>query len=226
MRQVGQLDNGKRSFYSQMRTTVLPGWFVGMAALENALSTGSEKAAAIISAAETLFDQNGFAETGMDAIRDVAGASLKTIYKYYPSRDLLIGAVLQHRHDRYLEDLSNTIPGDGGPDVVLHIFDHLDEWFERHGARGCLFFRALSAYPQSEPVKNAVVDFKNRYRASIRRIVSRAGMEPVEDIAQVLFVLAEGATASAATLGTEKAVACAQAAARSFIEDICTTARA
>ena len=60
-----------------------------MAALENALSTGSEKAAAIISAAETLFDQNGFAETGMDAIRDAAGASLKTIYKYYPSRDLL-----------------------------------------------------------------------------------------------------------------------------------------
>jgi TetR/AcrR family transcriptional regulator, mexJK operon transcriptional repressor len=53
------------------------------------------KRAAILAAARALFQERGFAGTPTDAVVARAGVSKETLYRYYPSKDRLLVAVMQ-----------------------------------------------------------------------------------------------------------------------------------
>lgn len=51
---------------------------------------------------ERAFASHGFAEPSVDTLRDAAGVSLRTLYRYMPSRADMVMAALEHRHRRYM----------------------------------------------------------------------------------------------------------------------------
>ena len=66
----------------------------------------------IAASLEKAFSQYGFAEPSVPQLKNACEVSLRTLYKYYPSKEAMIVAALEHRHQRYLSFLlEESIPG-------------------------------------------------------------------------------------------------------------------
>jgi TetR/AcrR family transcriptional repressor of mexJK operon len=73
-----------------------------------------EKQAQILAAAGTLFQQRGFEGTSTDAVAALAGVSKETLYRYYPSKERLLVAVMR---DIAVEGLFTGTPPELPPDA-------------------------------------------------------------------------------------------------------------
>ena len=56
----------------------------------------------IAASLELAFSHYGFAEPSVAKLKTACNVSLRTLYKHYPSKEAMIVAALQHRHQRYL----------------------------------------------------------------------------------------------------------------------------
>ena len=61
---------------------------------------------------ERAFARHGFAGPSVDDLRDAAGVSLRTLYRYVPSRAEMVLAALEHRHQRCLTRIFGESPDD------------------------------------------------------------------------------------------------------------------
>lgn len=138
---------------------------------------------------EACFVENGFQEPGVDALRDAAGVSLRTLYKYYPSREAMIIGALEHRHERYLSFLQDGVPSPG-KDAVDHLFSRIEDWMQRECGTCCLFLNALAAHPSNDEIRKTVT----RHKDETRNLIAQLSGRP--DLADQLFLLHEGATAA------------------------------
>ena len=138
---------------------------------------------------EACFVENGFQEPGVDALRDAAGVSLRTLYKYYPSREAMIIGALEHRHDRYLTFIQEGVPS-SGKEAVEHFFNRIEEWMKQECGICCLFLNALAAHPSNDEIRKTVA----RHKDETRKLMAQLSGRP--DLADQLFLLHEGATAA------------------------------
>ena len=68
-----------------------------------------DKQQLLIETSLQLFNRHGFHATGIDTIMAVSGVSKTTLYKYFRSKELLILAVLEYRHQNLVELFDSTI---------------------------------------------------------------------------------------------------------------------
>jgi len=88
----------------------------------------------------------GFAEPSVEDLRDAAGVSLRTLYKYTPSRNEMVYAALEYRHARYLAHVFDALPDD--PEAALPaLMDRIAAWMTDETTHGCLFHAAVAAAP-------------------------------------------------------------------------------
>ena len=156
----------------------------------------TETATAIASRLETCFVERGFIEPGVDALRDAAGVSLRTLYKYFPSRDAMVIGALQHRHDRYLSFIEHGAPARGTASIA-YVFERVESWMTEECGMGCLFLNALAAHPSSKEIRETVT----RQKDGTRSLMGRRSGRP--ELADALFLLHEGATAAWPIMGHE-----------------------
>lgn len=148
----------------------------------------------IASNLETAFSQSGFAQPSVAQLKTACNVSLRTLYKYFPSKELMIIAALDHRHHRYLELLSHDLPA-AGIDSIMCIFERLAHWMENHANNGCMSLNALAAFPNNDEIKQAV----NGHKKQLMQLLAQQSMQP--NLANELFILHEGVSNSWATLG-------------------------
>ncbi|MDO6780196.1 MULTISPECIES: TetR/AcrR family transcriptional regulator [unclassified Marinovum] len=111
---------------------------------------------------ERAFASRGFAEPSVDDLRDAAGVSLRTLYKYTPSRAEMVLAALEFRHRRYLVHVFDGLPSD--PQRALDaIFGRVGDWMATETAHGCLFHAAVAADPGSAPLRGLL----DRHKAEV-----------------------------------------------------------
>lgn len=170
----------------------------------------------IASDLERSFSAQGFAEQGVEALRAEADVSLRTLYKYFPSREAMIVGALEHRHSTYFEWLA------GGPsegiDCVLYPLQRLGDWLSEVANTGCLFLNALAEYPESEAINRIVLSHKADLADEFRkRLLHVAPGQDTQQIADTLFLLHEGMTQAARLQGREKAIDAAMSAARAAL---------
>lgn len=164
----------------------------------------------IIAKCETVFDDNGFAASGMDALTATAGVSTRTLYKYVGSKTELTVAVLTARMDRFFDH--------GEVSTIDDLFAHLHSWIGVEGARGCLFLRAQAEADDSQTeVRAAVADYRRRLRLLIADSVYMELGRGDPDLSEQVLILYEGATSAASYRG-QQAVTAARRAARSLLE--------
>ncbi len=175
----------------------------------------------IASDLERSFAAQGFAEQGVEALRAAADVSLRTLYKYFPSREAMIVGSLEHRDHAYFDWLA------GGPeqgvDHVLHPLVRLGDWLAEVANTGCLFMNALAEYPDSAAIAITVRAHKARLADEFKvRLERIAPDRDTRCLAETLFLLHEGMTQAARFQGRERATEAAMRAARAALaaEDI------
>jgi AcrR family transcriptional regulator len=83
----------------------------------------------IINTAAALFAAQGFAATSMEQVASACQAGKDTIYRRFPSKLALFGAVLGHAHARWIDELNlfmEKFPQNGDP---LDRLKHVARWF-------------------------------------------------------------------------------------------------
>ncbi len=127
---------------------------------------------AIVTGLERAFVSQGFAQPSVDDLREAAGVSLRTLYKYYPSREAMILGALEHRHDRYVHRLLDALPAD--PREALDaIFERVAGWMREEASHGCLFHGAVAAVPDSAGLRELLERHKEEVA---RRAAAAAGL--------------------------------------------------
>ncbi len=171
-----------------------------------------DKRAQILAAADRAFQEEGFQGVGIDRILAPLGASTRTLYKHFGSKDGLAAAVLADRDRRFLAALSE------GPGLaqrpVPALFDGLRRWMAAEGTHGCLFLRALGEYAgRGGGIAGQVRAHKAAVRAVIAARVAAELGRPDEAVSSQIWLLFEGATAAAVLAGADVVAAAEDAAA-------------
>lgn len=155
---------------------------------------------------ERAFAARGFAEPSVEDLRDSAGVSLRTLYKYTPSRSDMVLAALEHRHTRYLSHLFDALPP--VPEEALDaMFDRIGAWMATETAHGCLFHGAVAAEPGSAHLR----DLLSRHKAEVAHRAAKAAAVPGRETE--LLIIMEGLT-QAWALHRDSAVTSAKRLAR------------
>jgi len=162
--------------------------------------------ATIVQKAEAVFDQHGFAASGMDRVTAAAGVSTRTLYKHVGSKSALIETVLRERRRRFFAQVEGA--------TLQEIFDSLLRWIAAEGARGCFFLRAEGENGGHLPEVSEAVNEYHRLLGDLVAGSVRAelGTDNAELTEQIL-VLFEGATSAASYRGASAVHAASAAAA-------------
>lgn len=151
-----------------------------------------DKRTDIIAGAIRLFEAEGFRGIGIDRVLAASGASTRTLYKHFGSRDGLVLAVLEARHAAFKARLETQ------PDGIEALFNALRDWVEEHGTLGCMLLRARSEYAQaSDEIVSLVRRQKAEFRSEVAKRVELTLGRSDERLATQVWMLFEGATAAA-----------------------------
>lgn len=154
---------------------------------------------------ERAFVVHGFAEPNVETLRDAAGVSLRTLYKYTPSRDAMVRVALEHRHTRYIERIFTDLPADPSQGLAA-IMERIADWMAEEASHGCLFHAAVAAAPSDAALR----DLLSRHKTEIAgRAADIAGLPDrradimliLDGLTQCWPLLNGAATASAKRLG-------------------------
>jgi len=160
---------------------------------------------------ERAFAARGFAEPSVEDLRDAAGVSLRTLYKYTPSRAEMVLAALENRQQRYLALVFDDLP-QAPADALEAILAHVGKWMETETSHGCLFHAAVAADPGSDSLRALLTRHKAEVAAKAAAATNLAGAETA------LLLIIEGLTQTWPLRGAQ-AVTAAQHLAKTLLRD-------
>ena len=127
-------------------------------------TTVSEKKTArerLLETADRLFYAEGVQTVGIDRILDESGVAKRSLYTNFGSKDALIEAYLQHRHDDTTSRLTEAINLSDNPrDKILAVFDVQARTFAEPDFHGCAFMEASSEAAPGSTIDHAAEQFR------------------------------------------------------------------
>ncbi|BCY05305.1 TetR/AcrR family transcriptional regulator [Actinoplanes sp. L3-i22] len=152
----------------------------------------------LLAAADELFYAEGVHTIGIDRVIERAGVAKASLYSSFGSKDGLVRAYLQHRHEERRARLMGHVEKHEGPrDRLLAIFDSLAESAAKPGFRGCAFYNAGAESDPNGVVREASEANRAWTRGLLTDLAREAGIaEPAPLVAQ-LVLLYDGATVGA-----------------------------
>lgn len=166
----------------------------------------NEMATRIAGGLERAFATQGFAAPSVEDLRDAAGVSLRTLYKYAPSRDAMIRMALEHRHRRYLAHVFGGASGSCGQSLS-ETLDRVANWMRTEASHGCLFHAAVASAPDDQKLRQLL----EAHKSEISQLaVTRAGSDIspydavviIEGLTQAWSLSGEAALTSAKRLAS------------------------
>jgi len=118
----------------------------------------------ILHAAHTLFYGQGIRATGVDKIIEAAAVTKVTFYRHYPSKELLVMAYLEFRHERWIQWFRDSLASNlaAGVSRIDALSFTLRDWFDSAEFRGCAFLNAAAEFGSTHPeILKIVRDHKN-----------------------------------------------------------------
>ncbi|MEU9059243.1 TetR/AcrR family transcriptional regulator [Streptomyces sp. NPDC048430] len=151
----------------------------------------------IVAAAEELFYNRGITAVGVDLIAEHSGATKRTLYNRFGSKDHLVAAYLMERDRRWRSLVRAAVDASDDPvEAVTAPFDALRTWSGTN-TRGCAFINALAELPDpSHPAHRIAVDQKLWLLNLFGDLATAAGCPEPAVLATRLLVLHEGALAT------------------------------
>lgn len=173
---------------------------------------------AAIDAADRLFYARGIQAVTMDELRSETGISLKKLYSLFDSKEAILLAVLDRRHELWTSGIARAADAVSTPtDKLLSIYDFLHDWFTAGNYRGCGFINAFGELGATVPaVALAAREQKESFQRYVTDLAEQAGAPA--SLAPQLAILAEGAQTTAAISGSADAARSAREAAEILID--------
>lgn len=145
---------------------------------------------------EQAFVTHGFAEPNIETLREAADVSLRTLYKYTPSRDIMVRVAMEHRHGRYMNLVCAEVP-DGTAVALSTIIDRIAAWMRLEAARGCLFHAAVAAAPEDKVLRALLA----RHKSEVAKSVAKAAGMP--EFEMEIALICDGLTQNWALYGNK-----------------------
>lgn len=166
-----------------------------------------------------LFYAHGLRAAGIDTIIAESGVAKATFYKYFPAKDDLILAYLEHVDGVWSGQLHAAAEA-AGPNParqLVGLFDALTTACRRDGYRGCAFINAAAESPSGTRVHERTVAHKQSILAWITELAERAGARNPEVLARSLTLILDGGLASGVLDADPAAAAAAKATAEQLV---------
>ncbi len=151
----------------------------------------------ILVTAHDLFYSGGIRATGIDRIIAESGVAKLTFYRHFPSKDELVIAFLNYRHERWMAWFVDALGRHGATSGggLAPLLETMQEWFENPVFRGCAFINVVAEMGDSQP---EMMRIAQAHKDDMLRVIE--GLLPEED----------SAIAGAAALAVDGAIVRAQ----------------
>lgn len=174
----------------------------------------------LLAAASTEFYAKGITATGVDTIVSSAGVAKMSLYNNFSSKDELVTAYLEERHEEWLALFRERHARAETPAArVLAVFDayadHANSAYP-DGWRGCGLLNAAAEFPSGHPGRVAVRRHKDEVEAILTRELGAFTDDPAP-LAAHLALLLEGSMAKSGLAGNDAWVMTARALAASLL---------
>ena len=171
---------------------------------------GPARARLLAAAAECFYD-SGVNGTGIDTITAAAGVAKMSLYNNFASKDDLVLAYLEARHEEWLGLYRRRLAAasDARQRVAAVVDAYVDhaELAHRHGFRGCGLLNAAAELPAGAPGRQLVRRHKEEVEELLAAHLAELDGVPAErvaDLAEQLSFLLEGAMARAGLEGDSR----------------------
>lgn len=133
------------------------------------MATTQDKREMLITTALRLFAAHGYRAVGIDRILAESNVAKMTLYKYFPSKEALILAVLEARDRAFIESLTAYVTAqEPGLARLAAVFEWHGQWFASEDFRGCLFIHASAEHDRDSP---EVMALAARHKQQIVRLL-------------------------------------------------------
>lgn len=165
-----------------------------------------DKKQTIILTSMNLFYRHGIHAVGINEVIKESGVAKKTLYHHFESKEELIVATLEVRHNNFINWMKRLLNSQQGPrQSLINLFIGLDEWFndkvEALGHfRGCYFINASAEYSiPGHPIFEACCQHKNDvYELILKQTKLLTNyQQKAEHLAYVLTTLKDGCISAA-----------------------------
>ena len=149
----------------------------------------------ILGVAAELFYDKGVHAVGVNEIAATAHASKLSIYRYFPSKEALVEAMLQAHSDRihaWLRRETDHAPA--GNERVIALFDLLVTWFAEPGYSGCAVVNTVTDTRADPAIAAIARRHLGRYRDLLGELLAHTDVSDPDSTARQLLLLIEGAS--------------------------------
>ncbi|WP_395022000.1 TetR/AcrR family transcriptional regulator [Dongia sp.] len=160
----------------------------------------------ILSAACDLFYHHGIHSVSMDAIAEAAATNKMTVYRHFPSKDVLVAEYLRklaQEADAHWDEIAKQCAGDPQTEIRTWLAQ-VSECVTHDGERGCALANAAVELPEKDhPARAVIEEFKKGHRLRLVKLFGDAKLRDPEGLADEVFLLIEGARINIQSLGVE-----------------------
>jgi len=160
----------------------------------------------ILEAACDLFYHHGIHSVSMDAIAEAAATNKMTVYRHFPSKDVLVAEYLRklaQEADAHWDEVAKACAGDPQMEIKTWLAQ-VSECVTSDGERGCALANAAVELPEKDhPARAVIEEFKNGHRLRLVKLFRDARLRDPEGLADEVFLLIEGARMNIQSLGAE-----------------------
>ncbi|MDV2996324.1 MAG: hypothetical protein N4J56_005978 [Chroococcidiopsis sp. SAG 2025] len=151
----------------------------------------------ILATASELFYQKGIQHVGINEVIAASGVAKRTLYRWFPSKDLLIEEVMKYRANQWMQWFKTAVSerGNTPKEQLLATFDVLREWYASPNFRGCPFINAvLEIANASHKAHQVSIDLRESIRQVIMHLAVEAGVKNPDFFSQQYLLLIGGAS--------------------------------
>ncbi len=150
----------------------------------------------IIEIASGLFETRGIQASGVDTIIAEAGIAKATLYKYFPSKNLLITAYLRDKSDKFYDWINTRLASKkaNSIEILITLCELVEQWISTPEFHGLPFHIASVEFPDPEhPINQYSAVLAVELQGYLSKIAEVAGAKDPQALGQQLTILFEGA---------------------------------
>lgn len=154
----------------------------------------------LIDIALALFYKNGINSIGINEILKVSTIAKKTLYNHFESKEELIIAALEQRHNNFIAWLEDKLKGTrSNKDLINRLFLALESWFLNSEPmlgdfHGCFFINSSAEFSNSN---RYISIFCRKHKHQVRQVIARSMTNSSPLLLDAICIMKEGAITSA-----------------------------
>lgn len=175
----------------------------------------------VFATARDLFLREGFRAVGVDTVVAASGVAKTTLYRWFPTKDDLVLAVLDSRDEEFWAQWEATAERHMGRprEELLAQVKWIARYIAGDDSRGCTFLNAAAEFTDpAHAVRDRVARNKQTLRRRLLSLCMAAGAPDAALLADQLALMIDGAFAGSEALGKNGPARTLQRAAQAAIE--------